>query len=515
MFPLVLVIIDGFGIAPKSNSNPISLANMPYFDLFWKDYPHTLLQASGSAVGLLPYQVGNSEAGHMNIGAGRIVKQDILRIHESIDDGSFYHNPALLQCFFHTQKNKSKVHIMGLLSGPHSGHSHPKHLNALLHFFRLRGAKNVYLHLFTDGRDTDPHDGAKLLENLQKRLLPHEKIVFIGGRLYLDRKKDWTKTQRAYNALVLGEGEKFADPVEYIKQSYAEGISDEFIRPAVLTGSRGKPVGLMRDGDGIVFFNLRSDRARQLTKPFVQKNFNKMNPGSFKRKKVLKNISFVAMTDFGPDLDSVLTAFPSPDVRDTFPVAMKKYRQLYLAESEKFAQVTYFFNGGFTDPVAGEERMKVDSPKVSNYARVPEMSIDKLTKIVIERLDKNINDVIVVNFANADMVGHTGDLRAGIRACEAIDRALGKIYKKLKSVGGIMSITSDHGNVEVMIDSKTHGPNTAHDPNPVPFIIIGEEKNVRNLKLKKEGVLGNVAPTLLDLIDVEKPDSMTCESLIL
>ncbi len=515
MFPLIFTIIDGFGIAPPSDTNPISLANMANFDFLWDNYPHTTLKASGTAVGILPNQVGNSEAGHMNIGAGRIVKQDILRIHESIDDGSFYHNPALVQCFYHTKKHKSKIHIIGLLSGPNSGHSHPKHLYALLHFFRLRGVKNIYLHLFTDGRDTGPYDSVKLLENLQKRLLPGEKIVFLGGRLYLDRKKDWKKTQKAYNALVLGEADRFLDPVEYVKKSHSKGTTDEYIEPACLAGSRNNPVGLIKNYDGIVFFNLRSDRARQLTKPFIQEKFNKMNPGAFKRKKILKNISFVAMTDFGPDLDSVLTAFPSPDVRDTFPVAMKKHRQLYLAESEKFAQVTYFFNGGFTDPVAGEERMKVESPYVANYALHPEMSTDKLVDIIYERILKDKNDVIVVNFANADMVGHTGNLQAGIRACKKVDEALGKIYKLIKKKKGTLVITSDHGNIEVTSDASFHNPNTSHDKNPVPFMIISDDKKIKNIKLREDGVLGNVAPTILDIFDINKPEAMTCDSLVI
>lgn len=513
--PVVLVVLDGWGVAPASNGNAISLAQTPNFDRFVKEYPYTTIGASGVAAGLPEGQAGNSEAGHLNIGAGRVVKQDIIRIHDAIDNGTFFNNPALEQAYQHAQRRKSNIHIMGLLSGEQSGHSHPRHIQALIEFFRLRGVKNLYLHLFTDGRDTPPHEALTLVQRLRFHLQPGEQIVTIAGRLYLDRKKDWKKTDIMYHTLVQKAGHTFTDPEAYISEAYEQGHSDEFIEPATLATQRGKPVGRIRNNDSVVFFNLRSDRARQLTKPFVQEDFNKHNPGSFKRKRVLKHLTFVAMTDFGPDLGNILTAFPSPDIRDALPVALRSYKQLYISETEKYAHMTYFFNGGFTDPVAGEKREQLASPAVSNYARNPEMSAQKLVKRVCQVVTQEEAEFIGVNFSNADMVGHTGDLGAAIKACEVVDTCLGTLYDcVVKKHNGTIVITADHGNAEHMLDDKHNKVDTSHDANPVPLIVVSEDPAIKSKKLQEGGILADVAPTLLDIMHVKKPELMTGESLI-
>ncbi len=513
--PVALIILDGWGIAPPGNGNAIALANTPNFDRFIKEYPYTMLNASGTSVGLPEGQAGNSEAGHLNIGAGRVVLQDVMRINETIDNGMFFNNPAFEHVYQHAKRKKSNIHIMGLLSGEQSGHSHPRHIQAVIEFFRLRGVKNLYLHLFTDGRDTAPDDALMLVQRLRFHLQPGEQIVTLAGRLYLDRKKDWKKTEEIYNTLTIGSEHVFDDPEKYIKDSYEHGVSDEFIQPAVLGNARKKPVGRIRKNDSVVFFNLRSDRARQLSKPFVQNNFNKLNPKAFKRKRILKNINFVAMTDFGPDLGDILTAFPSPDIRDTLPVALRDYKQLYIGESEKFAHVTYFLNGGFTNPVAGEKREDISSPHVSNYARNPEMSSEKVVQRVCETIANNEAEFVAVNLANADMVSHTGDLSATIKACEVVDKNLETLYNCIvKEHKGVIVITADHGNAEHMLDDKSNKPDTSHDANPVPCIIVSEDETIKSLKLRTEGILADIAPTILDIMNVDKPVLMTGESLL-
>ncbi len=515
--PVVLLILDGWGLAPKSPANAIELAKKPNFDRLWKNYPHTQLQASGRFVGLPDHQFGNSEAGHMNIGAGRVVDQDAVYICKEISTGKFFKNLAFETAYNHIEKHHSNLHLMGMLSNGQSAHADPDHLLALLAWSRKKKIKNVYLHLFTDGRDSPPHSALKsveaLIRGLRHKEVNHhefsgEWIATITGRYYaMDRKKDWAKTAAAYNAIVLGKGAVARSPQAAITQAYNRGESDEFIPPYIIKRN-GKPIGTVQNGDAIIFFNLRSDRARQLAKPFVQQDFNKLNPGAFTRKKVLKDIEFVAMTDFGPDLDHILSAYPSPDVVDTLPLIIDGRKQLYIAEKEKYAHTTYFFNGGYANPLAGEDRISIPSPNVVSYDHKPEMSVYKITNAVLKNL-KNYQ-FIVINFANPDMVGHTGNMPACIKAIEHVDICLGKLQQAIAKLKGTLIVTSDHGNAEKMIDLETDEMYTEHTGNPVPFIIVEPAK--RKLNLKK-GKLADVAPTILKLMGIQKPKVMTGRAL--
>ncbi len=507
--PMVLVVFDGWGVAPPSQYNAIFLARTPVMDSLYAQYPNTTLEASGEAVGLLPGQDGNSEAGHMNIGAGRVVPQDVLRISKSIQDGTFFRNPAFKEAVQHVKRNHSRLHVMGVITDWHSAHANPEHLRALLDFARKEGVKEVYLHLFTDGRDTPPYAGKKFVQDLQSQLQEHERIATVMGRLYLDRKKDWSRTNKAYHALVIGEGLQASDPVEAVEEGYQRGETDEYIMPTVIC-REGRMLPRIGDKDAVIFFNLRSDRARQLTKPFVQKRFNALNPGAFKRKRVLKDLTFVAMTDFGPDLGDTLSAFPSPDVRMTLPMVLKDLVQYYIAETEKYAHMTYFFNGGYANPVGGERRVHVESPRVHTYEAVPEMAAREITHVVLETLQYDIADFIGINYANADMLAHTGNLAATIKAVETLDSCLGKIVEAVRKRNGAVVITGDHGNAEHMYNAKTGQADTEHSNHPVPFIIVSED--CRQRKVQK-GVLGDVAPTILEILEIEKPSEMTGKSL--
>jgi len=515
--PVVLLILDGWGIAPLNKGNAVELAKKPNFDFLWKNFPHTELQASDGFVGLPPTQHGNSEAGHMNIGGGRIVDQDASLISKEINSGRFFRNPAFSAACAHIAKNKSNLHLMGMLSNGQSAHSDPDHLLALLACARVHKIKNVYLHLFTDGRDSPQHSALKLVESLMRQLknkkigknYSGELIATVMGRFYaMDRKKDWGRTELAYNAMVLGKGRSVNSPQEAITQAYNRGESDEFIPPYVIK-KNGKPLGNIKNGDAIIFFNLRSDRARQLAKPFVQIKFNTAaNPGAFVRKKTLKNIAFIAMTDFGPDLDSIITAFPSIDVLNSLPLVLGKTKQLYIAEKEKYAHVTYFFNGGYAKPLSGEDWVMVPSPDVDSYDKTPAMSAAQ----IVERVKKYIDcyEFIAINFANPDMVGHTGNLAACIKAVEYADKYLGCIYEEVKKRKGILIVTADHGNAEKMIDLKTGEIYTEHTSNPVPFILVEPKKS--KIKLKK-GKLGDIAPTILKIMNIKKAKEMTGKSL--
>ncbi len=506
--PLVLLILDGWGLARPNRGNAISLGNTSIFDSLLKKHPNTKLCAHGQCVGLPDNQDGNSEAGHLNIGAGRVVEQDSIYIAKSVSDGTFFNNPAFRQVIDHVKKNKSKLHLMGLLSTSESAHANPDHLAALLTLLYLNKVE-TYIHLFTDGRDSHQHVAIKLLEKIKFYLRDKQKIATVIGRFHsMDRKKVWSRTKMAYEALTEGKGLRFNNPTEAITSSYDRGESDEFIKPSVIIKKNKKahPVATIDDNDGIIYFNLRSDRARQLAKPFVQDKFV-----GFKRKKVLKNIFFVAMTDFGPDLSGIKTAFPSRDLKGTLPFALNGFRQLYLAESEKYAHVTYFFNGGYDKAIDGGEWMNLPSLDVDSYDEKPEMRVFDLTKKLNSFLKKDKYDVIVCNFANPDMIGHTGNLEAGIKTVEATDKAVGQVVEQVLKSNGTLLITADHGNIEKMIDLKSGEVETAHTKNPVPFIFIN--KRVKNIKLKK-GVLGDIAPTILDILGKEKPSEMTGKSLI-
>ncbi len=512
--PIVLIILDGWGIAPK-NGNAIDRADTKFYDRVWKEYIHSKLWTHGRYVGLHHGQAGNSEAGHMNIGAGRIVKQDTLYISESIQDGTFFKNTAFLETLKHAKKYKTTLHLMGLLSNGESAHSSPDHLYALLDLAHEQGIKKTYLHLFTDGRDSSPYAAPKLLDKLKKHMYPEQKIASIIGRFYaMDRNKYWDRTEKAYNLLVNGEGLIAPSAGEAILRAYNRGESDEFIAPTVITKNH-KPLATIDDNDVIIFFNLRSDRARQLAKPFVQPNFEKQNHGTFKRKNKPENIRFCALTDFGPDLPHILTAFPSRDVVNALPEVLKSYKQFYVAESEKFAHITYFFNGGHADTQFGEERKRIPSPKTARYNEVPEMSAFKIKDEVIKRFQKDKYDFIGINFANPDMMGHTGDIKAAEKAVESVDQCMEEIEKEVSKKGGVLIITADHGNVEEMHNKETGEVITEHSENPVPLIVIGKDYKInKHKKLRAQGKLGDIAPTILKIMNIKKPDEMTGNSFL-
>lgn len=510
--PTVLVIMDGWGIAPPSKGNAVTLAKTPNLNRLSEKYPHTTLFAHGKYAGLPSHQDGNSEAGHMNIGAGRKVDQDAVIISRSIKDGTFFKNTAFRSAVKHVQKNKSNMHLMGLLSNGDSAHASPDHLDALLKMVRQHDIKNVYLHLFTDGRDSPQYAASRLIKKLEKKLWPNEIISTVMGRYYgMERTKNWPITERAYNALTLGEGDAADSPQQAINRAYNKKETDEFVFPTIVKKNHLAP-RFISDNDAVLFFNLRSDRARQITKTFTQEDFNAMNPNSFKRKKTLKNLLFIAMTDFGPDLPRVTTAYPSADLQGTLPMALKDLKQLYITETEKYAHVTYFFNGGYADPVGGEDRIMIKSPRIKSYADKPEMSAQEITNVVIKNIEANVYDFITMNYANPDMVGHTGDLAAGIRACECTDNQIGQLAKLIAKKKGNLFITADHGNVEEMINLETGEVDTKHSTNPVPFIWMRSDEK-RKIKLGKSCILGNVAFTVLNVLGIEKTKEMSKECI--
>lgn len=511
-FPTVLIILDGFGLAPENQEgNAVTTKTAPNIFGYMKKYPNSKLKTYGENVGLFPGQQGNSEAGHLNIGAGRIVKQDLVYISDSIHNGTFFKNEAFKQALFHVKKYNSAVHLMGLLTDGNSAHSYPEHIYALLELCRREEIEHVYLHLFTDGRDSGPHAAPTFLHELRGHMLHTEKIATIMGRLYgMDRNKLWDRTEAAYEALVMGKGHQVQSAEEALEQAYNRGETDEFITPSVMVNEKGKPVATISDHDTIIFFNARSDRARQITKAFTQDDFNQKNPGSFRRVKVPKNIRFVALTDFGPDLERILTVFPSPDVYDTLPLALSHLTQLYIAESEKYAHVTYFINGGYADPVNGEDRIKIDSKKVAHHDTKPEMSAREITKKVLAYMKKKQYEFYCINYANADMVGHTGNFKATQIAITCIDECVHAIVDKVLEENGQVLIVADHGNAEEMKNLKTGEIDTEHSLNPVPCILI--RNTTKGIKLK-DGILADVAPTLIKMVDGVEPKEMTGKPL--
>ena len=508
--PIVLLILDGWGIQKESTGNAIKLAQTPFYDSLIKQYPHTQIKAHGKYVGLPAGQVGNSEAGHMNIGAGRVVEQDVVKINRLIKEGKFFQNQTFKKALDNTRQNQSDLHLMGLLSDKMSPHSSTAHILALLKLAREKKVKNVYLHLFTDGRDSFPYEAIKLISRLEKKLRKNEKIATVIGRFYaMDRNKKWRRTKIAYEALVSGRAQEVKDWKNAISRYYTKGITDEYIKPLILKNIASE--SRIKDKDSLIFFNLRSDRARQLTKPFVQKNFLEKNKNAFTREKILKNIIFVAMTNFGPDLGPTLTAFPEEPIKKTLPEAVKT-RQIYLAESEKYAHVTYFFNGGHKKKLGREEYYMIPSPQVRSYAETPAMKTRELSRELIKRAESGKYDLLVINWAAPDMVGHTGDLQAAIKCCEVVDKSLARIVPAIKKLNGKLLITADHGNVEKLIDLETGKINTKHTTNPVPLILVSSE--LKKYRLQKNGALCDLAPTILDLLNLKKPSEMTGKSLI-
>lgn len=509
--PTILAILDGWGIGPNDKTNAIWLAKTPTIDYLSKKYPFTELSAAGAAVGLENQQTSGSETGHMNIGAGRIVKQDSRKISESINMGVFFHNSAFLGAINHVKKNNSDLHLMGLLGSIDSPHMNPYHLEALLILAKKNNIPNVYIHFFTDGRDSYPKSALSHIREWKKRIydIGVGRISTLVGRFYaMDRTKNWNRLKVAYNLLVSGKGKKFKNAEDALQCNYKNKITDEYIRPSIIIeNGKRKPVAQIKDNDAVIFYNLRSDRARQFAKLFVLEKSKETNLPMPR----LKNLYFVAMTDFGPDLP-VQTAFYSHSLNGTLPVALKEKRQLYIAETEKFAHITYFLNGGYADSIAGENRIMISSPVTNNYTKKPEMSADKITRKILDSLKKKEYDFIAVNFANADMVGHTGDIKATIKAVETVDKLLGRIYKEVLRQDGSLVITADHGNADCMWDKAAKLPMTFHTKNPVPFIVCADKFHGK--KLASGGVLGNIAPTVCNIMKVKKLREMNKHSLL-
>ena len=505
--PVMLTILDGWGIGKKYEGNAVELANTPNFNRLKKEWPSTKLGASGLSVGLPDGQMGNSEVGHLNIGAGRIVYQELTRITKSIEDGDFFEKEEFLQAINNAKKNKSSIHIMGLVSDG-GVHSHNTHLYALLKLMKKHDIDNVYIHAFLDGRDVPPTSGKGYVEELEEKIkeIGIGKIATVSGRYYaMDRDKRWERTKLAYDAMVLGKGKQSTSAVEAVEKSYKEEILDEFVVPTVIN-ENNEPVGLINDGDSIVFFNFRPDRARQITRAIVDEDFDGFN----REKKV--DTFFVTMTQYDKTIENVHVVYKPEKHKNTLGEYISKLglKQLRTAETEKYAHVTFFFNGGVEKPNIGEDRVLIPSPKVATYDMQPEMSAVKVKDEVIKRIKMDEYDLIVLNFANPDMVGHTGDLQAAIKAIETVDSCLGEIVEEIEKRDGKLLITADHGNAEEMIDERDNSVITSHTINKVPCIIVGE----KNIKLR-EGILADISPTLLDMMGLEVPKEMTGKSLIL
>ncbi|MBO5046701.1 MAG: 2,3-bisphosphoglycerate-independent phosphoglycerate mutase [Clostridia bacterium] len=511
--PYAIVIMDGYGLNPEEKGNAVFADGSQYVTQMRKEYPSATLGASGLSVGLPDGQMGNSEVGHLNIGAGRIVYQDLTKITKAIDDGDFFTNPALLSAIDNAVKGDKKLHLWGLLSDG-GVHSHITHLYALLKMAKEKGVKQAYVHAFMDGRDVSPTSGISFVEALQAEMdrIGYGKIASVCGRYYvMDRDNNWDREEKAYDMLTLGTGLHTENAVEALKQSYANGITDEFVLPTNVV-ENGKPVALVEEGDSVIFFNFRPDRARQITRAFTQKEFIVPKGTAFERKTGFLNPVYVCFTVYDASFENVQIAFPKQSMDNTLGeyLASCGKKQLRIAETEKYAHVTFFFNGGVEKPNENEERVLINSPKVATYDLQPEMSAYEVTEKAIEELDKGIYDVMILNFANCDMVGHTGVIPAAIKAVHTVDECVKKVMDKLLSMGGSALLTADHGNADKMLD-EDGSPFTAHTTFPVPVVLVSNE--YKNCKLKN-GILADLAPTLLDVMGLAIPSEMTGKSLL-
>lgn len=503
---VMLAILDGWGINEREDGNAVKLAKTPNLDSIMKQNPCTVMHTSGLNVGLPDGQMGTSEVGHMNIGAGRIVYQDLAKITKSIQDGDFFENEAFLKAIKNCKENNSDMHLMGLTSDG-GVHTHINHLFALLELCKKEGLKNVYVHCFTDGRDTPPTSGETYIIELEDKIkeIGVGKIATISGRYYaMDRDTNYDRVKLAYDALTKGEGFTAKTAVDAIENAYQREEFDEFIKPTVIM-ENDKPVVLVKPNDSIIFFNFRRDRAREITRAFVDDNFT-----GFERNQI--PLTYVCMTDYDDTIPNVEIAYKTDAIVNTFGEYISKlgYKQLRIAETEKYAHVTFFFNGGNEVKYENEDRILVASPKVATYDLKPEMSAYEVTDKLVDAIRKGAYDVIILNYANCDMVGHTGILDAAIKAVETIDECVGRVVEEVKRVNGTILITADHGNAEQMIDYETGDPHTAHTTNLVPLVAVGLEDGVK----LKEGRLADIAPTMLDIMGVEQPVEMTGESLI-
>jgi len=535
--PLVLIILDGWGYAPPSAANAISLARKPNYDRLLAEYPNTLIHTSGRYVGLPTGQMGNSEVGHLNIGAGRVVYMDITKIDLMIENGEFFTNPTLLNAMTAARMGERRLHLFGLLSDG-GVHSHQNHLYALLRMAKQNGVERVFVHCFMDGRDTLPTNGAGYVEQLQQKMREYGigKIATVSGRYYaMDRDRRWEREKKAFDAIVDGdaEGGRYTDAVQGVKDSYNRGVTDEFIIPFVLTGERGEPLGNIRDGDVCLNFNFRADRARQITRCLARNSHFTPQDGRelegaedldhvIPRSRVPKDLTYICMTQYDKHFTLPVVSPPVSLANILANVmADRTMRNLRVAETEKYAHVTYFFNGGVEKPFPGEDRVLVPSPRVATYDLKPEMSAQGIADAVVKAIRENTFDVMVVNFANADMVGHSGKIPPTITAVETVDGCLGQVYSALRQSGGAMIVTADHGNAEQMIDPETGGPHTAHTTNPVPFIVVDEHAvtsanfkgDARRFTLRPDGALQDIAPTMLGILGIPQPKEMTGRDL--
>jgi 2,3-bisphosphoglycerate-independent phosphoglycerate mutase len=529
--PLILIILDGWGYRAETKANAIALARKPTYDRLLREYPNTLIHTSGPFVGLPEGQMGNSEVGHLNIGAGRIVHLDITRIDRMIQNGEFFSHPVLLAAMKHARVGERKLHFFGLLSDG-GVHSQQAHLYALLKMAKQNGVDRVFIHAFMDGRDTLPTNGAGYLEQLQQKMREFNsgKIATVNGRYYaMDRDRRWERIAKAYNAMVFGdaEGGKTTDPVQGMKDSYNRGVTDEFVVPFVCTDvctdQGGQPLATIRGEDACVCFNFRADRVRQITRALARNSGLNAKGGSdlpgaadldatIPRDRVPKNLHYVCMTQYDKNF-SLPVVIPPESMANILANVMGSLnmRNLRIAETEKYAHVTYFFNGGVEQPFPGEERLMVQSPKVATYDLKPEMSAAGIADAVVKATEDGTFDVIIVNFANADMVGHSGKIEPTVKAVETVDACLSRIESAVRAKGGAMLITADHGNAEMMIDPATGGPHTAHTTNPVPFILVAE--SAKQYTLKPNGSLRDISPTILGILGADEPKEMTGSDL--
>ncbi len=510
---VMLIIRDGWGYTTKTEGNCVKQANLKNDSYYMKNYPWTILKASGNAVGIPKGIMGGSEVGHLTIGAGRIVWQPLEMINKSIKDKSFYKNKALNKAIAHVKKNKSKLHLIGLFSDL-GVHGTTDHIFPMLKFAKDKGIHDVYVHCFLDGRDAPEKSALKYIRRFKKKSkeIGIGKIATMIGRYYaMDRDTNWDRIRKAYDLLVMGKGTKEKDPIKAVKNAYMKGDkTDYYVRPIAITGTDSSPLALIEDNDAVIDWDFRSDRERQITAAIAIKGFNK-----FKRDKVLKNICYVCMSEYDKTFD-LPVAFLQLSVENNLGkiISDAGLNQLRIAETEKYAHVTFFFNSQREKPSKGEDRMLAPSPKVSSYAEKPEMSAYKTTEKVIKEIKKEKYDFILMNFANGDLVGHSGDIKAGIKACKAVDKCIGRIVENCLEHSYIVIITADHGNVENML-YPGGAPRPAHGMNPVPFILLSSEEMIKNARLRKGCGLKDIAPTVIEIMDLEKPREMTGKSLIM
>ncbi|MGB7999482.1 MAG: 2,3-bisphosphoglycerate-independent phosphoglycerate mutase [Anaerobacillus sp.] len=505
--PEALIILDGFGLRDEEKGNAVAHANKPNFDRYWNQYPHATLQACGKAVGLPEGQMGNSEVGHLNIGAGRIVYQSLTRVNLAIEEGDFFENETFLEAIDHAKKKGTSLHLFGLLSDG-GIHSHIKHLFALLELAAKQGLEDVYVHGFLDGRDVGQQSAKTYIQQLEEKMeeVGVGRLATLSGRYYsMDRDKRWDRVEKSYRALAYGEGPSYTDPYELIDDNYKNEIYDEFVLPSVMTEEDGSPIATVDDEDAVIFFNFRPDRAIQISQVFTNDDFRGFERGEERP----KNIHFVSLTRFSETVGGDV-AFKPANLDNTLGevLAQQDYKQLRIAETEKYPHVTFFFSGGREEEFPGEERILIDSPKVATYDLKPEMSAYEVTDALLKELDADKHDAIILNFANPDMVGHSGMLEPTVKAIEAVDECLGKIVDKIKEKGGHAIITADHGNSDE-VTTLDGDAMTAHTTNPVPVIVTKE-----GAELRTDGILADLSPTLLDLLGGKQPKEMTGKSLI-